>query len=92
MQISPPDINMYVYFVHVNAFIDLLALVLMREIVLAPGQSASMNMEWKRSSFNVVVKYKFQITFFDINFNYQYYNNWFTYCNFFIHQKRYKDI
>lgn len=48
MQISPPDINMYVYFVHVNAFIDLLALVLMREIVLAPGQSASMNMEWKR--------------------------------------------
>lgn len=53
MQMSPPDINtsIHVKYVHVNAFIDLLALVHVlineRNIVRAPGQSASMNMEWK---------------------------------------------
>lgn len=51
MQMSPPDINtsIHVKYVHVNAFIDLLALVhvLMREILCEPQQSASMNMEWR---------------------------------------------
>lgn len=40
MQMSPPDINtsIHVKYVHVNAFIDLLALVhvLMREILYEP--------------------------------------------------------
>lgn len=68
MQMSPPDINtsIHVKYVHVNAFIDLLALVhvLMREILCEP-QVNQHPWTWngKVSSFHVVVKYKFHKQF-----------------------------
>lgn len=70
---SPPDINtsIHVKYVHVNAFIDLLALVhvLMREILCEP-QVNQHPWTWngKVSSFHVVVKYKFQFSTSTSNF------------------------